>query len=437
MRGACRKIGPAVDFRGSDLSIFGFAANRDTVSQRQNNPPAGPATFEDLYAEHAGRVLSALWIFGVAEADREDVAQEVWADVVRSLPIFDPSRGSALAWLFAIARNAARDHRRTGQRRPEFSTHTDDEPIATRTAETDAAEAERRAALWSYFERAIPNVDQREAFMLHEIEELTIEDVAGVTGAKPCTVKWRVTMARRRLKEELTEEDRRKLAAILPVMSVDAFVRALRETAPPVTEDQVARVWDRVVERIEAEGGSIHDPLGTPATAPSPPAPKGYTFTGPGLASAFVGVFLAGALSGATALYAFLSPDQRASMTTIEAEVAPAPSLTAEPAPEPTATASTAPSASSSAVAPAPPAPEAWLLERARKAEPAAALALADEHARSFRGSVHAAAREQIAIRALLKLGRSSEAEARAARLVRWAPKTRPAMEALFGRSLF
>lgn len=64
---------------------------------RESNPPAGPATFEDLYAEHAARVRSFLWLFGVAEADREDVAQEVWIDVHRSLPLFDPSRGTARA----------------------------------------------------------------------------------------------------------------------------------------------------------------------------------------------------------------------------------------------------------------------------------------------------------------------------------------------------
>jgi len=400
------------------------------VRQKQNNQPAGPATFEDLYAEHAGRVRSFLWLFGVtSEADREDVSQEVWTDVYRSLPIFDPTRGSARAWLAGIARNAARDWKRTRRRRPEFSTHTDREPIAMGTAEIDAADAERCAALWAYFERAIPSGDQREAFVLHVVHELTIEEVAETTGAQPCTVKWRIAMARRRLKEEMTEEERRKLVAILPVMSVDALVRALRETKFP--EDSIARVWERVSERIEAEGGSVHDPLGTPATAPSPPAPKGYTFTGPGLASAFAGVFLLGALSGATVLYAFLSRDQRASMTTIDAEIPPAPILTAEP----TATASAAPSVSSSP-APAPPTSEALMLEHARKAEPAEALALAARHAWSFPGSVHAAAREEIAIRALLQLGRRAEAETRAAKLVRWAPKMRPAMEALFGRSL-
>ena len=79
---------------------------------------------------------------------------------------------------------------------------------------------------------------------------------------------------------------------------------------------------------------------------------------------------------------------------------------------------------------------EAGLLDRARTAEPAEALALADRHARRFPTSNRAAAREEIAIRALVQLGRRAEAEERAARLLQWAPSKGPAMENLFGRSL-
>ena len=401
---------------------------------RQKHPPAGPATtFEDLYAEHAERVLSLLWLFGVAEDERQDASQEVWTDVHRSLPLFDPRKGSARAWIAGIARNAARDWRRTRKRRPEHSTHTDKEPSTTHTAEAEVMEAQRREALWSYYERALPNEEQRDAFLLHVIQEMTIEEVAETTGAQPCTVRWRIAMARRRLKEEMTEEERRKLLAILPVMSVDAFVHALRDTKFP--DREIAQVWDRVTARIEAEGGSIHDPLGTPEAAPSPAAPKGYTFTGPSLASAFAGVFLLGVVSGVAA-HALFSSSSKGKMTTIEAEIQPAPWPTTEAPPKPIPMESAAPSMTSS------PAPssgawesEAGLLDRARTAEPAEALALADRHARRFPTSHRAAAREEIAIRALVQLGRHAEAEERAARLLQWAPAKRPAMETLFGRS--
>ncbi len=296
-------------------------------------------------------------------------------------------------------------------------------------------EAQRREALWSYFERALPNEDQRKAFLLHVVHELTIEEVAETTGAQPCTVRWRITMARRRLNAEMTEEERRKLLAIVPVLSVDALVHALRDTKFP--EGESARVWDRVTARIEAEGGSIHDPLGTPDAAPSPAAPKGYTFTGPRLASVFAGVFLVGAVSGAV-VHAMLASPRQATVTTIEAELSPAPWPTTQAPPKPIPM-DTAPPKVTSSPAPAVSSweSEAWLLDRARTAEPAEALALADRHARRFPTSNRAAAREEIAIRALVQLGRRAEAEERAATLLQWAPAKRPAMETLLGRSLF
>ena len=314
---------------------------------KQNQPPADPApSFEDLYAEHAERVLRLLRLFGVMAAhDRQDASQEVWIDVHRSLARFDPQKGSARAWVAGIARNAARDYRRTRMRRPEQPTDTAQEPITTRTAEQDATEAEQREALWSFYERAVPNQDQRVAFLLHVIEGMTVEEVAQATGAQACTVRWRIAMARHRLKEELTEEERRKLLAVLPAMSVDAFVHAMRETRFP--EEEHARSWERIAARIEAEGGSIHDRLGPPAAPPEPMGPKGYTFTGPRLASAAAVVFLLGAFSGATG-YALLSSPSRANVATIEAEVAPPPRSTIAPPPEPTPTASATVSAAPS-----------------------------------------------------------------------------------------
>lgn len=406
------------------------------MSQKQSSSAAVPVTFEDLYAEHAESVLSLLWLSGVPDSDRKDVSQEVWTTVCRLHARFDPQRGTARAWITTIARNAARDWKRTRRRRPEFASPPEQEPAEMGTGETDAV-AERHAVLWNYFERSIPSEEQREAFVLHEICELTIEEVADATGVRPCTVNWRIKMARQRLREEMTEEERRRLSAILPVLSVDGFIQAVRATKFP--EDELADVWDRVNERIEAEGGSIRDPLSMPQIPSKPMVPKGYTFTGPGIASTLTGVFLLGALAGAAALYAWMARDTKDSWANIAAELPPVPPSTTEPRPDPTPTTSARTSASPS-VASSPVAPmtaEAWLLERARKAEPAEALALADQHARSFPSSFHVAAREEIAIRALLKLGRRSEAEDRAAKLVRLAPKTRPTMETLFGRSLF
>jgi hypothetical protein len=157
--------------------------------------------------------------------------------------------------------------------------------------------------------------------------------------------------------------------------------------------------------------------------------------TGGQLAIGIAGVFLAGALTGAGSLYAYLTRDRATAMMIVtEAPLPPVSTPSHERTPEPTPTASATPIATSTAAA------AAWesesLLNRARNAlpqAPAQALALANEHAQQFHG-IKAGEREEIAIRALLQLRRRSEAEERAARLVRWAPSMRPTMDALLGR---
>lgn len=404
-----------------------------------HRPPAEPVTFEDLYMEHAPRVLRLLGYLGVRQPEQDDAAQEVWIAVHVARPSYDASKATERAWISGFACNVARNWHRTRRRRPDVATPTDSAEqhlFELRTGETAAMEAEQRAAVWSFFERAVLNADQREAFVLHEIEGLTIEEVAKATGVTERAARGRIEMARTKMRTalgEMTEEEREKMrAVVLPLGGVDGIVRALRETAPPVSDQQVARVWDRVVERIEAQGGSVQDPIGAQATAPSPAAPKGYTFTGPGLASTFAGVFLLGALTGALA-HALLSSPSKASMATIEAEI-PGPVSTLAPRPEPTPTASAAPSVTSSA-APAPWQSETLLLRRMRVAAPWEALKLSDEHARLYPRSPFAAEREETAIRALVTLGQRGEAETRAAKLVRWAPWKAPSMGELFGRS--
>ena len=149
-------------------------------------------------------------------------------------------------------------------------------------------------------------------------------------------------------------------------------------------------------------------------------------------------VFVLGALSGA-AVHAQMTPTLHASVTTIEAEIAPPPRSSAvAPPPEPPLTARAAPSTTSSITVTAWE-PERVVLERARTALmeglPQRALDQANEHARLFPRSSAAATREEIAIRALVQIGRRPAAEERAVKLVQWAPQMRSAMETMLGRS--
>src|SRR5690242_8741204 len=71
----------------------------------------------ELYARHAGA------IFGMASqtfdpATAEEIVQDVFVAAWRSAASFDPSRGGAKPWLFAIARHRISNELRRRSRHP-------------------------------------------------------------------------------------------------------------------------------------------------------------------------------------------------------------------------------------------------------------------------------------------------------------------------------
>lgn len=66
--------------------------------------------YADLYTAHAGRVRAFLLRSGFASPEADDLTQETFLRVFRSLRGYDSGRGAFTTWLSAIARNVARKH---------------------------------------------------------------------------------------------------------------------------------------------------------------------------------------------------------------------------------------------------------------------------------------------------------------------------------------
>ena len=76
------------------------------------------ALLEWLYARHAAAVYGYLRHVLLDERAAEDVLQEVFVQLWRALPAYDPSLGSVRAWLMTMARSRAMDwlRRRAAER---------------------------------------------------------------------------------------------------------------------------------------------------------------------------------------------------------------------------------------------------------------------------------------------------------------------------------
>ena len=159
-----------------------------------------PGSREALYHRYKRRVFAlALRIVGAMDA--EEVAQEAFIRIFRGLPKF---RGEAAlgTWIYRLAVNAALSHR---TRRPAPGTEPADlEPEAPQAAPPTAGDAVLRARL----ERALWRlpVGYRTVIVLHDVEGLEHEEVAGILGCHVGTSKSQLHKARTRLREILAAD---------------------------------------------------------------------------------------------------------------------------------------------------------------------------------------------------------------------------------------
>lgn len=155
-------------------------------------------SLDEFFLTHADYVWRSLLHLGVREADLQDQVHEVFLIACRLYETWDGehSRG----WLFAIARRCASSYRRRGHRRHEFSA----DPLPETGIEADPAvriDAER-------LDRALAALDEdkRTVFVMFEIEEMTMREIAEAVGCQVATAYARLYAARRELARVLSEE---------------------------------------------------------------------------------------------------------------------------------------------------------------------------------------------------------------------------------------
>lgn len=176
-------------------------------------PALGDARVEALFREYAPKVYALARRFGFDADEAEDGVQEVFLKVQRRIGTF---RGdSALStWLYQVAVNSLRDHRRKQLRLKRALPFQDAPgaeavsepaeqriPAATATPVDDAARVERSLLVRAALDR-LPT-QFREVLVLRELEGWSYRDIARVLGLAQGTVESRIFRARGRLAAEL------------------------------------------------------------------------------------------------------------------------------------------------------------------------------------------------------------------------------------------
>jgi RNA polymerase sigma-70 factor, ECF subfamily len=168
--------------------------------------------FRELIDDHRDRVFNITYRMLGNRAEAEDVAQEVFITVFKTIESFrEESKFST--WLYRVTVNhcknrikyLARRHDRDKDELDETSQQTNGaiSGLPVRAAQPDKALAS--AQMEKLLQQAIAELDedQREVVILRDVEELSIEEICEITELPDGTVKSRLHRARLVLRKKM------------------------------------------------------------------------------------------------------------------------------------------------------------------------------------------------------------------------------------------
>jgi RNA polymerase sigma-70 factor (ECF subfamily) len=165
-------------------------------------PEWTPPSWDDLVRQHSSRVYRLAYRLTGNQHDAEDLTQEVFVRVFRSLPSYTP--GTFEGWLHRITTNLFLDMARRRQRirfeglgDQAVGLLRDDEPTPAQAFDARHLDTDVQQAL----EALAP--EYRAAVVLCDIEGLSYEEIAATLGVKLGTVRSRIHRGRAQLRAAL------------------------------------------------------------------------------------------------------------------------------------------------------------------------------------------------------------------------------------------
>jgi RNA polymerase sigma-70 factor (ECF subfamily) len=152
-----------------------------------------------------------------------DLLQEAFTRVIQHGHTWNGS-AKVSTWIFSIARNLCIDHARRMRRRPQTSLDgskadaDDDVPLIDRIpvrrpdADAEADGATMRERITRAIE-ALPE-EQREVFLLRQLQNMAFSEIAAVVGASENTVKSRMRYALEKLQSDLADYEEQTRAGV-------------------------------------------------------------------------------------------------------------------------------------------------------------------------------------------------------------------------------
>ena len=160
--------------------------------------------WESIVRQHHQRLYNLAYRFTGRFDEAEDLAQEIFLKVYRTLNSYRPESGALVTWMVRVGRNHIIDHYRKFKTE---RTQTDSIEVEYEKAEENPAryrnpaEALEQRELSERIHQALLRIseDLREAVILRDLEEFTYDEIADMLNLPLGTVKSRINRGRAEL----------------------------------------------------------------------------------------------------------------------------------------------------------------------------------------------------------------------------------------------
>jgi RNA polymerase sigma-70 factor (ECF subfamily) len=167
------------------------------------------AAWEEIVQTYNRRIYNICYRFAGSADDAEDLAQEAFIKMYRTLSSYDPSKGAFVTWVSTITRNLLVDHfRKTKQDRmtdsldSAASEYEDAQPLSEQIQDQSTlpdARVRSRAGQTVHAALGRLSPELREAVILRDLQDMDYREIATVLKVPEGTVKSRINRGRAEL----------------------------------------------------------------------------------------------------------------------------------------------------------------------------------------------------------------------------------------------
>ncbi len=168
------------------------------------------AAWEEIVQVNSRRIYNICYRFTGSASDADDLTQEVFIKIYRTLSSYDVNRGAFMTWVTTVTRNLLVDHfrkarqdRMTDSLDAAPSDHEDAMPLSERIPDDAPApdskvkSRETREAVHTALQKLSPEL--REAVILRDLQDMDYRDIAVTLKVPEGTVKSRINRGRAEL----------------------------------------------------------------------------------------------------------------------------------------------------------------------------------------------------------------------------------------------